>query len=113
MVPTHPRISTKEDESLREQAALAKPAVTDTVRCRLSVHHGIASSPDQLARITQLSQAAWCTPLDGTTASLQGGSHDITVTADGPSAEDFIDQLHDLANELNPGPWTVRREHRL
>lgn len=108
MVPTHPRISTQSDESLGAQAALATPSV----RSRLSVHHGIASSPDQLARITQLSQAAWRTPLDGTTASLQGGSHDITVNAIGPSAEDFIDQLHDLATELNPGPWTIRREHR-
>lgn len=78
-------------------------------RRHLSVATGDLETADDVARVEQLTSRAWQGRDGARVSASRGGNDYVTLVIDGPSAEQFVDELAALAESLNPGFWRITR----
>ena len=94
----------------QQEATLIAEAedLTHGVR-HLSILTGQLETSEDVDRVEQLTAAAW-RGRDGARVKRSiGGSDYLTFVIDGDAAEQFVDELADLAAILNPGYWRIAR----
>lgn len=94
-------------EQLREAALVAEAQDAAHGKRHLSVVTGDLETRDDVARVEQLTAAAWAGCDGARMTATRGGSDYVTLVIEGPSAGQFVDELAALAEELNPGFWRI------
>lgn len=82
--------------------------LADGVR-HLSVVTGDLESHDDVERIEQLTAAAWRGRDGARLVRSRGGNDYLTFYIEGLAADQFVTDLADLAQSLNPGWWRIIR----
>jgi hypothetical protein len=102
-------------------AALAGQALADEAELTaagyrfLTVEHGDPEDDDQMTRVSALSDAGWKT---SRVRTIQAGNDYLTIHVDPPrapgqpTADEVVNQLEQVADQLNPGWWRIRRSAR-
>jgi hypothetical protein len=75
----------------------------------LSIATGDPETDDDVARINQLTNAAWEGRDTTKATSIRGGNDYMTVRVEGPAADAVVDELALLAQALDPGWWRVTK----
>lgn len=92
-----------------QQAALVAEAEDLAAGVRhLSVATGDLESEDDVQRLNQLTEAANRGSDGARLIRTRGGSDYVTFYVEGSSAENFVKELAELAESLNPGWWRIQ-----
>lgn len=94
-------------QQLRSDALVAEAEDLARGIRHLSVATGDLETDEDVARIERLTAVAWQGRDGAHVRASRGGSDYITLVIEGPAAEQFVDELAALAEELNPGFWRI------